>query len=79
MKPKGPVMWAGVGDAREESGRRELGSAALIPVFPCTAFPGRFLASPGCLTAVACGSATPLLNPIDFPLFAYIPVGSGWQ
>lgn len=70
---------AGVRDAREESDGRELGSAALIPAFPCTAFPGRLLASPGCLTAVACGSATPVLNPSDFPLFACIPVGSDWQ
>lgn len=59
--------------------REGAGSAALIPVFPCTAFPGRLLASQSCLTTAASGSATPLLNPSDLQLLAYFPVGSSWH
>ena len=60
-----------------EEGR--LGLGTLIPVFGCLASLWRLLASHHCITRVASGNATPLLNPNDLQLFAYFPVGSSWH
>lgn len=77
MELKGPVMWAvyvgggvvtwAVGRDAQEGRRGEemrLGSTALIPIFPCSAFPWRLLASQGCIITAASGSVTALLNPV---------------